>query len=91
MLAPVARSPYYPWEPGSAAGGEDSATATLLQEKKKDIINHDMVIATPDAPSPSPPPQPTVDVAIASISHGSLHAEHLGEYSSCLRGRHDIV
>jgi hypothetical protein len=91
MLAPAARSPCYPWEPGSSAGGEDCATAALLQDKRKDIVHDDMVMVTPDAPSPSPPPQPTVDVAIASISHGSLHAEHLGEYSSCLRGRHDIV
>ncbi|KAN0139078.1 hypothetical protein V8E53_003080 [Lactarius tabidus] len=72
MLAPATSSPCRPWEPGSAADGEDSATAAaLFQDKGKDILHDDVIIVTPDTPLQSPPTQPIFDEAIASLSRSS--------------------
>ncbi|KAN0140464.1 hypothetical protein V8E53_001673, partial [Lactarius tabidus] len=81
MLPPATSGPCRPWESGSTADGEDSATASaLFRERGKDIlqVHDDVTMVTPD--SPSQPPQTIVDIAIAGPSRSSLYADYIGEY-----------
>jgi hypothetical protein len=89
MLPPATSGPCRPWESGSTADGEDSATASaLFRERGNDILHDDDVtMVPPDSPSQAPAPQTIVDIAIAGLSRSSLSADYIGEYPRRPRGQ----
>ena len=91
MPSPAASGPSRPWDPSAAVEGEESAKATLCQERGKDEP-HDGITVTLDVPTRLLPPQPIVDAAITGVSQThSQSSLDTGKYPPLAHGKYDIV